>query len=151
MPPITTMASSSPENATEIGSAEVMRLLNSSMHAGKAGYRGRKGKGHQLIAVRRIADELRALLVLADGNQHMPRGRAMEAPEQVNNKEAYHGRQRIERRIALQPNGAEVGPDDAAKTVLAAGHRCPTKRHNVHHGGQSHGQQRRNRHRGGAG
>ena len=30
MPPITTMASSSPENATEIGSAEVMRLLNSS-------------------------------------------------------------------------------------------------------------------------
>ena len=30
MPPITTIASSSPENATEIGSAEVMRLLNSS-------------------------------------------------------------------------------------------------------------------------
>ena len=29
MPPITTMARSSPENATEIGSAEVMRLLNS--------------------------------------------------------------------------------------------------------------------------
>ena len=30
MPPMITMASSSPENATEIGSAEVMRLLNIS-------------------------------------------------------------------------------------------------------------------------
>ena len=30
MPPMITIASSSPENATEIGSAEVMRLLNSS-------------------------------------------------------------------------------------------------------------------------
>ena len=30
MPPITTIASSSPENATEIGSAEVMRFWNSS-------------------------------------------------------------------------------------------------------------------------
>ncbi len=30
MPPITTMASNSPEKATEIGSAEVMRLLNIS-------------------------------------------------------------------------------------------------------------------------
>ena len=30
MPPITTMASRSPENATEIGSAEVMRFWNSS-------------------------------------------------------------------------------------------------------------------------
>ncbi len=30
MPPITTIASSSPEKTTEIGSAEVMRLLKSS-------------------------------------------------------------------------------------------------------------------------
>ena len=30
MPPITTMARRSPENATEIGSAEVMRFWNSS-------------------------------------------------------------------------------------------------------------------------
>jgi len=30
MPPITTIASSSPEKATEIGSAEVMRLLKAS-------------------------------------------------------------------------------------------------------------------------
>ncbi len=30
MPPITTIANNSPENATEIGSADVMRLLNSS-------------------------------------------------------------------------------------------------------------------------
>ena len=30
MPPITTIASSSPENGTPIGSAEVIRLLNSS-------------------------------------------------------------------------------------------------------------------------
>ena len=30
MPPITTMASRSPENDTEIGSAEVMRFWNSS-------------------------------------------------------------------------------------------------------------------------
>ena len=30
MPPITTIASNSPEKATEIGSAEVIRLLNSS-------------------------------------------------------------------------------------------------------------------------
>ena len=30
MPPITTIASNSPENGTPIGSAEVIRLLNSS-------------------------------------------------------------------------------------------------------------------------
>ncbi len=30
MPPMMTIASNSPENATEIGSAEVMRLLNAS-------------------------------------------------------------------------------------------------------------------------
>ena len=32
MPPMTTIASSSPEKATEIGSADVIRLLNSSRH-----------------------------------------------------------------------------------------------------------------------
>ena len=82
MPPITTIASRSPENDTEIGSAEVMRFLNSEQDAGEPGDRRRQHEGGELVAVGRIAEETRALLVLADRDQHAADRRVMEAPEQ---------------------------------------------------------------------
>ena len=48
---------------------------------------GRDREGEQLVAVGRIADEARALLVLADRDQHMPDRRAMEAPQQKHGDE----------------------------------------------------------------
>ena len=70
MPPITTIASSSPENATEIGSAEVMRFWNSSRMPASPVIAGRQHEGGELVAVGRIAEETRALFVLADRDQH---------------------------------------------------------------------------------
>ena len=87
MPPITTMASSSPENATEMGSAEVMRLLNSSRQPASPVSVADSDEGDQFVAVGGVADELRALLVLADGDQHVTRRRTMKAPKQVHDHE----------------------------------------------------------------
>ena len=66
----------------------------------------------------------------------------MKAPQQVDDEEGDHRDERVVGRVALQPEADDVGPDDAAKTVLAAGHGRPAEGHDVHHGGQRHGQQR---------
>ena len=87
MPPMTTIASSSPENATEIGSAEAKRWWNTDEHAGERRDGGRRREGEQLVAVGRIADEARALLVLADRDQHVADRRAMEAPQQIDDQQ----------------------------------------------------------------
>ena len=55
---------------TEIGSAEVMRFWNSRRMPARPVIAGRQHEGDQLVAVGRIAEEARALLVLADRDQH---------------------------------------------------------------------------------
>ena len=93
MPPMITIASSSPENATEIGSAEVIRLLNSSSMPASPVSAAETTKARQLVALGRVAEEARALLVLADRDQHAAERRAVEAPE-----EHDHARSRWRRR-----------------------------------------------------
>ena len=102
MPPITTMARSSPEKATEIGSAEVMRLLKSESVPASAGDRRRQHEGDQLVAVGRIAEEARALLVLADRHQHAADRRTVEAPEQDADRDADRGDEPIIIRVTLE-------------------------------------------------
>ena len=83
MPPITTIASSSPENATEIGSAEAKRWLNTESTPASAVTPAETAKASELVAVGRIADEARALLVLADRDEHAADRRVVEAPQQT--------------------------------------------------------------------
>ena len=79
MPPMITIASSSPENVTAIGSADAKRWWNTDSTPAKPHSVGRERERDLLVALGRIADELRALLVLADRDQHRSDRRAMEA------------------------------------------------------------------------
>ncbi len=55
-------------------------VLVEQQDAGKPGDPGRQHEGGELVAVGRIAEEARALLVLADRHQHAADGRIVEAP-----------------------------------------------------------------------
>ena len=107
MPPITTIASNSPENATEIGSAEVMRLLKSEQHAGEPRQRCREREGDQLVAIGGVAEETRPLLVLADRDQHRADRRTMEAPQPVDHRHADDGDEDVEVRRLLEIDAEE--------------------------------------------
>ena len=142
MPPITTIASNSPEKATEIGSAEVMRLLNSSNDAGEAGDRRRHDEGDQLVAVGGVAEEARALLVLADRDQHAADRRIVEAPQDEDDQKGDRGDQHVIGQRGVEIHRADDRPRDAAEPVLAAGHRGPAERDGVEHGGEREREQR---------
>ena len=142
MPPITTIASSSPENATEIGSAEVMRFWNKQQYAGKPGDPGGQHEGGELVAVGGIAEEARALLVLADRHQHGADGRIMEAPQQDQHQEGDGGDEPVVVRGGFQIDAEQRRPGDAAEAVLAAGDVGPAERDRIQHRRQRQRQQR---------
>ena len=142
MPPITTIASKSPEKATEIGSAEVMRFWNSSRMPASPVIDSRQHEGDELVAIGRIAEEARALLVLADRDQHDAEGRAMEAPQQDQHREGDGGDEPVIDGRGFQIEAEQRRPGDAAEPVLAAGDVGPAKRHRVQHRRQRQRQQR---------
>ena len=134
MPPITTIASSSPENATEIGSAEAKRWWNTDSMPASAGDRGRDREGEQLVAVGRVADEARALLVLADRDQHVADRRAVEAPQQKHDdRRPMSGDEPVIDPRALEIDAEHGRAHDAAEPALAAGHRGPAERDGEQH------------------
>ena len=57
-------------------------VLVEEENAGEPGDAGRQHEGQELVAVGRIAEEARALLVLADRDQHAADGGVVEAPQQ---------------------------------------------------------------------
>ena len=102
MPPITTMAISSPEKATASGSAEAKRWLKTESTPAMADHRRREHEADQLVAVGRIADEARALLILADRNQHAADRRAVKAPQQDADRHADRGDHPIVDAVTLE-------------------------------------------------
>ena len=57
-------------------------VLEQQQNAGKTGDGRRQHKGCELVAVGRVAEKARTLLVLADRHQHAADGRMVEAPQQ---------------------------------------------------------------------
>ena len=142
MPPITTMAMSSPENATASGSAEAKRWLNTDNVPASADHGRRDHEADELVAVGRIADEARALLVLADRHQHAADRRAVKAPEQVADGEAERGDQPVVGPVALEVDAEHGRARDAAEPALAAGELGPAIGDREQQRGQRQRQQR---------
>ena len=95
MPPMMTIASSAPGKRyrRRVGRREPM--MEREQHAGASGQRRRDHVGDLLVAVGRITDELRALLVFANGHQHGADRRAMKALERVHDAQAERRHQRV--------------------------------------------------------
>ena len=62
-------------------------VLEQQEDAGKPGNGGGQHEGGELVAIGRIAEKARALLVLADRHQHAADGRIVEAPQQDQHQE----------------------------------------------------------------
>ena len=116
--------------------------MNTAERAGERGDGGGRREGEQLVAVGRIADEARALLVLADRNQHVADRRAVEAPEQADGEKSEAGDHPVVGPRAGEIDAEDRGPHHAAKAALAAGHRGPAERDREQHGGEREGEQR---------
>ena len=143
MPPITTIASSSPENGTEIGSAEAKRWLKTESDAGEAGDRGREHEGEQLVAVGRVADEAGALLVLADRDQHVPTGERWKRQSRHSDREADRGHEPV-----VGPRAAEIDAEHDAGAMTPPSPFSPpvtvgpAERDGIQHRGERERQQR---------
>ena len=88
MPPITTIASSSPEKAhrDRLGRDEVVE--EAEQRAAQARHHRREHERAEPVAVDVVALEGGALLVLADRDEHVPEGRAQHAQQRVQHAEA---------------------------------------------------------------
>ena len=62
----------------------------------------------------RVADEPRALLVLADRDQDVAERRAHHAPDQDGGEEHDERDQDVERGLIVEVDAQDVGPPDAA-------------------------------------
>ena len=123
-----------------IGRDEVVQI--GAEAAGEAERGGREHERDQLVAAHRVADEQRALLVLADRDQDVAERRADHAPDQDGGEEHDERDQDVERRLIVEIDAQEVGPPDAAQAVLAAGERGPAVDDVEDHGGERQGEQR---------
>ena len=96
-------------------------MVEDRQHAGDADDARRDDEAEQLVAVGRVADEARPLLVLADRHEHVPDGRAMEAPEEEHDDEADGGDDAVIDAVPLEIDAEHGGAGDAAEPALAAG------------------------------
>ena len=80
----------------------------------------------QLVAIGRIADEARTLLVLADRHQHAASGRAVEAPEQVTHPHADCRDGPIVGVIGFEIEVEHRRAGHAAQSALASGELGPS-------------------------
>ena len=117
-------------------------VLEQQEDAGEAGNPCGQYERGQLVAVGRIAEETRALLVLADRDQHAADGRIMETPEQDQDQEGDCRDEPVIIGGGFQVEAEQRRPRDAAEAVLAAGHVGPSERHGVQHRRQRQRQQR---------
>ena len=112
-----------------VGRREAM--MEREQHAGAAGQHRRHDVGDLLVAVGRVADELRALLVLADGDQHGADRRAVEALQRVHDGEPERRDQRVVDPGILEVDAEPGRARHAAESAFAAGERGPAKRDRV--------------------
>ena len=141
MPPITTIARSSPEKATETASAETRYVLEPSSAPATPVTTADRYKHRQLVAIDRVTLECRAQLVLADRHQHMPERRAHHPQEQIEPKNQSRPGHR-----KPNPHREKMGRSAPRLSRSSPSHRrsprsSGTKR--VGEGGQSQGQQRK--------
>src|SRR5262249_46775186 len=99
----------------------------------KAGDRCGHDKSQQLVAIGLVADEPCAGLVLANCYQNMPDGRAMEAPERVNDRISNHGDQGVEHRRRIEGKTRNHWSRYAAQPVLATSYLSPSEGDRVKH------------------
>ncbi len=102
----------------------------------------RDDERQQLVALRCVADEAGAGFVLADRDQHLADGRAVEAPQEPHHQEGDYCDQDVVVDPAVETQAEVARPGDAAEAVLAAGHRGPAEGDDVEHRRQGERQQR---------
>ncbi len=142
MPPITTIASSSPENGTDTASADDEVGQEAQQRAGEAGDDGREDEGGKLVTLDRIALERRTQLVLADRDQHMPERRARQAQQQKEHRERDQRDKQVVGEGIVEIDRSDAAALEAAKAILAAGHIGPAERDRIGESGQRERQQR---------
>ena len=108
----------------------------------KPGERRRQHEGRELVAIGRITEKPRALLVLADRHQHGADGGIVETPQQQQHREGDGRDEPVISRLRIEIKSEDRRADDAADAVLAAGHIGPAERHGVKHRRQRQRQQR---------
>ena len=128
MPPITTIASSSPEKATVVDSAAAKRWSNTEQRAGQPGDGGREHEGPELVAVGVVALERGALLVLADRHQHVPERRAHDAQQPYSHREPDQRDHARSRPCRCRGRSAPAAALEAAQAAFAAGEARPAER-----------------------
>ena len=141
MPPITTIARSSPEKAMlrRVGRGEAVVEHREDARDGRHARRDRESE--DFVAVRRIADEARALLVLADRDEHAADRGVVKPPQRQHDQEADRRHEDV-----VEPGLAQIDSEhdrthEAAEAVLAAGERGPAEGDGVQKRRQRQGQQ----------
>jgi hypothetical protein len=117
-------------------------VVEQQQHAGERG----DGRGYherdELVALRVVAEEARALFVLADRHQHAAERRAVEAPERQDDERADRGDERVVAPGRVERHAGEGRAHDAAQPVLAAGHLGPAEGDREEHRRQREREQR---------
>ena len=93
--------------------------------AGQAGHRRRDDEGGQLVLLHRVAEKARALLVFADGDQHLAKGRVHQTQHEHAHDHGDHRDEHIKGPGIVELESKDRASLDAAQTVLAAGQRRP--------------------------
>ena len=102
--------------------------MERKQHAGETGQHRRQHVGDLLVVPRRVADELRPLLVLANRHQHGADRRAMKTPERDHNDQTDNCDERVIDPAILQIESEPARTRYAAESVLTAGERRPPER-----------------------
>ena len=112
MPPMITIASSSPENDDRgrVGRREA--VMEREQHARESGQRRRNDIRDLLVAIGRVTDELRALLVLANGDEHAADRGRVEALQSEHDCEARKRDKRV-----VDPAVLEIEPSQLARVT----------------------------------
>ena len=102
-------------------------VMEREQHAGEPGERRRNHVGDLLVALRRVAGELRPLLVVANREQHGADRRDVEPRQRVDDEDAERRDDRV-----VDPGIPEIDAEprragDPAQSVLAAGEGGPAK------------------------
>ena len=101
-------------------------VIEDREHAGDGHHRRREHEADQLVAVGRIADEPRALLIFADRDEHAADRRAMKAPQQDADRHPDRCHHPIIDDVTLEVDAKHGGAGDAAEPAFTAGEVGPT-------------------------
>jgi hypothetical protein len=99
----------------------------------------RQDESDELVPIRGIADEARALLVLADCDQHGAGRRAVKAPEQVADGEADRRDHAVIRPVIFEVDAEHARARHSSEPALAAGELGPA----IGNGEQQRGERQR--------